>query len=360
MLTESSKKSPDEDAEEQYPFREIVVDESKPQYVLQGVCGLWNYGATCYMNSALQCLVAIPELTQFFAQRRYREELNITSKKFEGQLAVAYKALLEEMEAANGAIVPDGLRNLIKKYEGRFNNNEQQDAQEFLSFFLDELHEDLNRVVKKPYIEYSESILQTHAEMGREAWENHRKREDSVVVDLAHLQVKYKRTCTTCSTESVRFESAASLTLELPEEEMFSPHISLFDCIEKHTSEELLGEDNAWFCPQCQKMQEAKLKTDLWKLPKILILHLKRFRFCGNANSKIESTVTFPLKGFKLLDNSEDETCVYDLVGVCNHVGSDVNNGHYTAMRCLIYPTKSPQRKRTFLSTVAVEKKIQP
>ncbi|KAK0406586.1 hypothetical protein QR680_018670 [Steinernema hermaphroditum] len=240
--------------------------------------------------------------------------------------------LLEEMETANDAIVPDDLRNLIKKYEGRFNNNEQQDAQEFLSFFLDELHEDLNRVVKKPYIEYSESVLQTHAEMGREAWENHRKREDSVVVDLAHLQVKHKRTCATCSTESVRFESAVSLTLELPEEEMFSPHISLLDCIEKHTSEELLGEDNAWFCLECQKMQEAKLKTDLWKLPKILILHLKRFRFCGNSNSKIESSVTFPLKGFKLLDNSEDETCVYDLVGVCTHVGSDVNRGHYTAL----------------------------
>ena len=45
----------------------------------------------------------------------------------------------------------------IGKYAPRFNGFQQHDCQELLSFLLDGLHEDLNRVHDKPYVELKDS-----------------------------------------------------------------------------------------------------------------------------------------------------------------------------------------------------------
>lgn len=52
----------------------------------------------------------------------------------------------------------------IAKYAPRFNGFQQQDSQELLAFLLDGLHEDLNRVHEKPYVELKDSN-------GRPDWE---------------------------------------------------------------------------------------------------------------------------------------------------------------------------------------------
>lgn len=45
----------------------------------------------------------------------------------------------------------------IGKYAPRFNGFQQHDSQELLAFLLDGLHEDLNRVHDKPYVELKDS-----------------------------------------------------------------------------------------------------------------------------------------------------------------------------------------------------------
>lgn len=52
---------------------------------------------------------------------------------------------------------------------------------------LDGLHEDLNRVKDKPYIEYPDSNGRPDKEVADEAWENYRRRNDSYIAD--HFQV---------------------------------------------------------------------------------------------------------------------------------------------------------------------------
>uniref|UniRef100_A0A1I7YLJ0 ubiquitinyl hydrolase 1 n=1 Tax=Steinernema glaseri TaxID=37863 RepID=A0A1I7YLJ0_9BILA len=333
-----------EDDDDDYPFKEIEpgapsvdsvdLDTFKtvvPPPLFNAVRGLKNYGNTCYMNSALQCLLCIPELTEFFKIGGHRRELNTTGRKFQGQLAMAYNALLVDLLRNPLAIFPDDLRILIRKYARNFDNDDQQDAQEFLNFFLDELHEDLNRVEDKPNVAPIEPNGQPDAEKAQQYWENHLKRDDSVIVDLFYHQLKYKRTCRTCQTERVLFECAASLTLELPEVTDGS-RSSIYDCIAKHTEEEVLSGENAWVCPTCKTQREASLKVDMWKMPRVLILLLKRFSFTENSHSKINTSVEFPVRGLELPDNSENRTCVYDLVAACNHVGGDVHQGHYTAL----------------------------
>jgi hypothetical protein len=42
---------------------------------------------------------------------------------------------------------------------------------------------------------------------------------------------------------------------------------------------EQLGEDDTWYCPSCKSHVQADKKLDLWALPEVLVIHLKRFMF---------------------------------------------------------------------------------
>ena len=63
--------------------------------------------------------------------------------------------------------------------------------------------------------------------------------------------------------------------------------VSLSQCFNQFTTEEILSEQDPWYCSSCQVHQQAHKKLELWSLPPVLIIHLKRFRYilglCGHA-----------------------------------------------------------------------------
>ena len=72
--------------------------------------------------------------------------------------------------------------------------------------------------------------------------------------------------------------------------------IDLGECLKLYTSQEKLGADDAWYCPKCQKHQQATKKFDLWSLPEVLIIHLKRFSYNRYWRDKIDTVIDFPVK----------------------------------------------------------------
>ncbi|KAJ2842705.1 hypothetical protein GGI22_007459, partial [Coemansia erecta] len=96
---------------------------------------------------------------------------------------------------------------------------------------------------------------------------------------------------------------------------------------------EKLGEDDPWYCSECNKHQQATKKFDLWRVPEILVVHLKRFQHSRAWRDKIDTYVDFPLSDLDLTQTvvgSKGESLVYDLYAVCNHFGG-LGGGHYTA-----------------------------
>ncbi|XP_033982951.1 ubiquitin carboxyl-terminal hydrolase 43-like [Trematomus bernacchii] len=75
---------------------------------------------------------------------------------------------------------------------------------------------------------------------------------------------------------------------------------SLDECFQLYTKEEQLAPDDAWKCPHCQQLQQGTVKMNLWTLPDILILHLKRFRQVGDRRNKLTTFVQFPLTGLDM------------------------------------------------------------
>lgn len=112
--------------------------------------------------------------------------------------------------------------------------------------------------------------------------------------------------------------------------------INLADCIEMYCKQETLNEDNMWYCPNCKDFKQASKKLDLWKLPKVLVIHLKRFCYSRHWRDKIETMVKFPLFDLslnKFMLSTDQSDIKYDLRGVVNHYGG-LGGGHYTA-NCL-------------------------
>lgn len=109
--------------------------------------------------------------------------------------------------------------------------------------------------------------------------------------------------------------------------------VELCETLDWFTTKEQLGEQDSWYCPQCKKHERATKQLDLWKLPEILILHLKRFQYTKWSREKLTWEVVIPVRGLDLTDkvaNPNHEKAVYDLIAVSRHYGS-LSGGHYTA-----------------------------
>lgn len=50
------------------------------------------------------------------------------------------------------------------------------------------------------------------------------------------------------------------------------------------------------YCPSCKQHQQATKKLDLWSLPPVLVVHLKRFSYSRYMRDKLDSLVDFPLR----------------------------------------------------------------
>ena len=247
--------------------------------------GIRNVGNTCYLAAALNALSAIPDLYSFFAPSgAWRSCLGASREGSGGDLAAALSAFLRE---ASGAASPRlaierELRKLVGAVKGGgrialpqrlssaaiasaltpaplkavcaranafvFNNRQQQDAQEALSFLLDTLHEDTNAMpaasrryetdvddaaaarlraaaaaaaragVLTPALALAGPALAGDCALASDAWARHARRSASKVASLTHGLLANRVACVACSTQSLRFDVFTLLSLPLGDE----------------------------------------------------------------------------------------------------------------------------------------------
>ncbi|KAA0158770.1 hypothetical protein FNF28_06103 [Cafeteria roenbergensis] len=200
-------------------------------------------------------------------------------------MAAAAAALASRMwgrPGAGGAERPSDVKSVVGRVASRFLGYDQQDAQEFLRFFLDALHEDSCRL--------------------------------GVPIPKA-AQVRARR--------AGPFASAAAV----------GGACSLDECVAAFTAPEDLAKQG-YRCPGC-KAEACVKTTQVWRGPAVLVVVVKRFAYSAFRRAKISVSVELPqaldlrpfcAKGAPALRGRTD----YSLWGVVNHSGS-LHGGHYTA-----------------------------
>lgn len=138
--------------------------------------------------------------------------------------------------------------------------------------------------------------------------------------------------CLTCELTSRRDETFLDLSIDLSE------HSSVTSCLLSFSAEEMLCERNKFHCDNCGGLQEAEKRMKIRKLPKVLTLHLKRFRYTDDMSRllKVGARVTYPytLRLFNTLPEGETEGSdrLYELYAVVVHVGGNAYQGHYVSV----------------------------
>lgn len=316
-----------------------------------GKVGLVNMGNTCYLNSSIQCLRACRDLSTSLLDREFVER-QINRDGFlgsKGDVATRYCELLSLLQSSTkSSELPREFRSAVAKVGQDYAGSRQQDAQEFIGFLLDILHEDFNRVKKKPYIEQKDITDEMLKEKGYERcaaleWYHYLKRDKSIIVDSFQGQLKSVIKCSACKYALTKFESF--MFLSVPTMTASDKKLeSLIECLNEFSSAEVLTGDNKWYCQKCKEHRDAEKTIHIWKLPKYLIVHLKRFTTKKSASlfsfsssttfTKLAHDVSIPmaLKFTSVLPTESPQKMSpnFRLVSFVKHFGS-VSYGHYTA-----------------------------
>ncbi|XP_071377034.1 ubiquitin carboxyl-terminal hydrolase 2a isoform X1 [Centroberyx affinis] len=296
----------------------------------QGLVGLRNLGNTCFMNSILQCLSNTHNLRDYCLHNSHRRDLNNNSRT-NTALMEEFAKLIQTMwtSSSSEAVSPSEFKTQIQRYAPRFVGYNQQDAQEFLRFLLDGLHNEVNRVTVRPRGTMEDFDHLPDEEKGKKMWSKYLEREDSKIVDLFVGQLKSSLTCSHCGFCSTVFDPFWDLSLPIAKKGY--GEVSLMDCMRLFTKEDVLDGDEKPTCYRCKARRRCTKKFTVQKFPKILVLHLKRFSE-ARRTSKLSTFVNFPMKDLDLREFASENSinAVYNLYAVSNHSGTTMG-GHYTA-----------------------------
>jgi ubiquitin carboxyl-terminal hydrolase 8 len=260
---------------------------SQPKPYPPGLCGLINIGNTCFMNSALQCLSNIPQLTQW-AQKQ--KPYSSTQTK---DIIHVYTSLIQSMwSGENNTMNPRDIKEIVSHSAPIFTDYGQKDSHEFMNSLLNALE-------------------RTHCA--------------SIITKLFHIHTQSQVTCRGCTSIDTTDETTTFLPLPLPRKTSYHEEILLENLINDYCLEDNL--DGSYYCHSCTNYTQAKQKTNICSpLPHVLIIQLKRFPFDGTFQ-KLDTFVRYKLQYKNLISKND----IYQLCAVSSHVGS-LANGHYTTL----------------------------
>nr|KAF6488351.1 ubiquitin specific peptidase 8 [Rousettus aegyptiacus] len=293
--------------------------------------GLRNLGNTCYMNSILQCLCNAPHLADYFNRNCYHEDINRSNLLgHKGEVAEEFGIIMKALWTGQYRYIsPKDFKITIGKINDQFAGYSQQDSQELLLFLMDGLHEDLNKADNRKRHKEENNDHLDDFKAAEYAWQKHKQLNESIIVALFQGQFKSTVQCLTCHKKSRTFEAFMYLSLPLAS----TSKCTLQDCLRLFSKEEKLTDNNRFYCSHCGARRDSLKKIEIWKLPPVLLVHLKRFSYDGRWKQKLQTSVDFPLENLDLSQyviGPKNNLKKYNLFSVSNHYGG-LDGGHYTA-----------------------------
>lgn len=185
----------------------------------QGKVGIQNLGNTCFMNSALQCVLHTPYLKNYFISQEYKLHLNKNNPlgTKDAALAKVFGEMVENVWlGTDNTISPWSFKKVISVFAPQFIGYEQHDAHELLTYLLTGLHEDLNQILIKPYVEKPDCINIPDESASNVSWNWFLERNKSYFVDIMYGQIKSTLKCPKCAHTSITFDPFLTFSVNIP------------------------------------------------------------------------------------------------------------------------------------------------
>lgn len=247
----------------------------------------------------------------------------------------------------NGVISPGRLINVLRRDNEMFRSAMHQDAHEFLNLLLNTVMEDVeahDKVLKeRKTLEEQEKPKENGVSDDEPAQEDAGTvsfppflptpgdgSASKLISELFQGKLTSETRCLTCENTSQRDEPFLDLSVDLEQ------HSSVTACLRRFSEEEMLCERNKFHCDNCGGLQEAEKRMKIKRLPRILALHLKRFKYTEDLQrlQKLFHKVVYPyhLRLFNTTDDAEDPDRLYELYAIVVHIGGGPYHGHYVAI----------------------------
>lgn len=337
------------------------------------ICGLKNLGSSCYINLTIQVMFGVSRFVSLFSKRSNNTALAkaMSLTKNRTILTEAIVGLLSTFQASGGSVIaPTKFMRVASLLKPGFNIPfEQQDAQEFLLFVIDKVHEELARppseeALQADYVtRWGVDVTPREKEEYLKWYRSLMKAEGvSPMNDLCQGHVRSQLICNKCGCTSNSYSSFSMLSLPIPN--LGRDMVDLVECLRYFSQDEVLSGDNAWKCPRCNKsdgegnpmdvvfqqkkslkpwknrnsLKKSKESVDdkgpitikklsIIKLPPVLFIHLSRFSMFS-VTDKLNAVISYPLR---LKFNHQTGDVHYSLTGLINHFGN-LKSGHYTSL----------------------------
>ncbi|KAG5304593.1 ubiquitin C-terminal hydrolase [Histoplasma capsulatum G186AR] len=270
---------------------------------------------------------------------------NAMSYGMQESLFTSLKDIFEAIVATQermGVIRPYSFLEVLRREHEMFRTAMHQDAHEFLNLLLNEVVANVEAEAERslpPEIdqqsesgELSTNTTTTGSVATTLTNSNTSKSPNNTrwVHELFEGTLTSETQCLTCENVSQRDEVFLDLSVDLDQ------HSSVTSCLRKFSEEEMLCERNKFHCDNCGGLQEAEKRMKIKRLPRILALHLKRFKYTEDLQrlQKLFHRVVYPyyLRLFNTTDDAEDPDRLYELYAVVVHIGGGPYHGHYVAI----------------------------
>ena len=246
-----------------------------------------------------------------------------------------------------GIVSPTKLLEVLRKENEMFRSAMHQDAHEFLNLLLNAVVENIEAHDKK--LKEKKALEAKNEEPEDPFADPETEKPDTGTVSFPSIlptpnsnsatrwlhelfegTLTSETRCLTCENTSQRDEPFLDLSVDLEQ------HSSVTACLRRFSEEEMLCERNKFHCDNCGGLQEAEKRMKIKRLPKVLALHLKRFKYTEDLQrlQKLFHKVVYPyhLRLFNTTDDAEDPDRIYELYAVVVHIGGGPYHGHYVAI----------------------------
>lgn len=320
---------------------------------------LYNFGNTCYLNTAFQCLFNVPEFVDIFIGE---DKKNQNKDNMFGLI----RSILYDLQIhkTNSNECKSLWRLFVKNIGLKFRNQmyiyEQNDLSEFLMILMDKIHEDtkelnlseleINNLMNyqndgKPYFVFprkgspsSDKLKNLNNLVYSETIQYYVKSLSKINLSTNSLFISQIK-CGSCSKLHNNYEFQNGIHLDISDPEMKNDKFSLYDCFDQLIKINILNNENEqelqeWKCDVCKEQFPSNKSFIFWNLPKVLIIFLKRFRAIDNSGNFVKNkrVVDIPqvLNMKKYVINPKQHT-MYKLTSTGCHIGS-LDKGHYYSM----------------------------